>query len=282
MYGSDVGSCFKKIASATQAVTAWSAANLRRRAPALLKQTPAEALCIAYIENRFDVGASFDLVADVMGRVAGGLEDVAAVDCEASVDAALVPKYRATNVSSNDVIFTVVGAKPESKKVRRDLAQARVITQVAVRVCRVLMGPPVRVSTAGAIQRLDIRGWCSSPARWSEFVTGLLRCDLLDARSRWGCANSRAVVIPNTLTPRFGFCPMFVVAPEERRIAAIGFSGNQGDAYDRDILMNIAAGGLENGRPILVPLRLHKRAKFKAWARLRRRRHLSLQVEMLH
>lgn len=239
VYGFDIDSQFKAIPRIEEAVSAWSNANKKRQVADDVKQTPSETLCIGYIKSRFEIGASFILRADLMQSAMTRVEEVSKVTCNAIVDAAYAPRCRPAELTKDDVFFTVVDPTPESKKLHRDLTQARVISQVVIRVHGVdVVGSALSVSPNGILRRIDVRPWCSSPAQWQDLAMGLLRCDEVVESTHYGVARQQCL-------PDRGITPRQLVAPDACEILALAFSG--AEVSDHQVLDELARSGNEEG-----------------------------------
>lgn len=87
VYGADVGSQFKPAADTDLAISMWSKAQKDRRPPLALPPTPTEALCIAYIKSRLEVGASFFVAKGFMQLALELRENTRSINLDHVVDA---------------------------------------------------------------------------------------------------------------------------------------------------------------------------------------------------
>lgn len=228
---------------------AWGAANKKRRVQPV-RLTPAETLCIGYLKGRFEVGAAFIVARRIMDSAMVRVEQMSTITCDAIVDAAYLPKYRPTELTSGDVFFVVVDPTPEAKKLHgRDLTQGKIVTEVVIRLHEVEGGLEPSINPNGILRRVDLRAWCSSPARWHALASDLLRCDVLLESTHWRVARQRSLVNMAGLTPRPPCAPTKVACPGEEEVLALSFASEQ--VSDHEILSKLATSRSDDGMGML-------------------------------
>ena len=106
--------------------------------------------------------------------------------------AALSPLARPANLCRGDVFFTVIDARPEKKKLHRDIAHARSGAEIVIRLHKVAVHPSIHMVAASTIVRVDLGAWCCAPGSCRSCLLGLLRCDNLQVRSIVSAARARS------------------------------------------------------------------------------------------
>ena len=143
---------------------------------------PLERLAIDYFKSRLIFGNTYAIPREFADKAAVlSTVDASTVD-STGIAQAFFHTRRSCSLSVGTVVFRVVNARPEARKVFRS-GEPRVTSHVVVRAFH----PVVEVGTVPAawtLVRWDVRAWCDTPEVLSKFLNSFIHCDGVTQQSR--------------------------------------------------------------------------------------------------
>ena len=188
VYNYNQASQFAVLPHVVACIATWKEATSSRSVAIAVPVTNLESLAISFIKHRLEVGATFALPGVLARLAAGRPESGSMISEDGFVVAYFAPRDRRPSLLRGDVVFTVVDPFPEKKKIFASVAEKKVTSEVVVRAHVPLEDDSETVPRRWAMERWDVRRWCSDDLMFSRFMGSLVRCDRVDESVRLGPA----------------------------------------------------------------------------------------------
>ena len=162
LYGYDQATQFLPVPHMQACARAWKSATQQAEKP-VAPQSPMEKEACHYFKHRFEVGATFALPSDLASLASPRQNHaVSSLSGEGIVAPFFAVPSRAAALLLGDVVFIIVDAWPEKKKIFSSVRTSAVTTQIVVRAHNPTEDDLGRVPKEWQLQRWDVRGWAVS------------------------------------------------------------------------------------------------------------------------
>ena len=213
VYGYDTASQFQPVTHLKATLAAWRDATIPKTAQRIAI-TNFEQLGIDYVKSRLEVGVSYVLPERFALAARVPIEGASVANCDAVLTAFYSPRPRARRLSQGDIVFDVVDARPERKKIFKSSPTATSTSQIVVRAHHPCQGDCDTVPGEWALVRWDARPWVSTSAMFADFIGCLLVCDKAAEFPRLGPSVTRLTTTAAPRTPLHGVPRLALPAPD--------------------------------------------------------------------
>ena len=145
IYGYDIASQFRPVDDLIKDAAAWAKHNNNNKEALAIAMVPFEGQLVSYVRSRLETGAVFSIPADVAALARTGVQNISTVGHDAFVDSCFARCLCRSTLVKGTVVFSVIDAEPNRRKVHRNNLLEKTTSLVVVRVHspKLLDGPDV-------------------------------------------------------------------------------------------------------------------------------------------